>query len=106
MPLPEPIPEPVPEPEPLPLPEPFPIPLPCLLMPDGTIICPAIVLDDSTVVGGPDSAVTVAASAEKAAVEATVAADATVVVQETRPAPPRAFIDFDGCRLDGADDCS
>ena len=116
IPLPEPIPEPQPEPIPLPepMPEPFPqpfpepwpepLPLPCLLMPDGSIICPAVLpaavsADDAVQVTA--SAVIASGATGTAEIAATEVAEALPPV----PAPPRPFIDFDGCRLDGADAC-
>lgn len=111
IPLPEPIPEPRPEPIPLPepMPEPFPqpwpqpwpepMPLPCLLMPDGSIICPAVL----PAMAAADDAAEATVTAETVAAEI-----ATTEISEALPpvpAPPRPFIDFDGCRLDGADAC-
>ncbi len=101
-PLPEaPLPEaPLPEPDPVPLPEPFPEPrpLPCLLHPDGTIMCPATVPALET------DRPTISARAETSAA---TESRASVVRRDTEtvPAPPRPFIDFDGCRSDGADAC-
>ena len=102
-PLPEPRPEPVPEPHPVPLPEPWPRPIPCLLQPDGTIICPAVLPAFEAPSGAASGMAAATASLPASAPDAS--AD-SAVQPVTVPAPPRPFIDFDGCRLDGADACT